>query len=139
MGAGAVASAGAPRGPAAPGIQEHHPTTEIMKGFACGEVVPGCGHTSTAADESGILAHVAAHAAADHGLTDVPPALVEQVRARITAVRATRVPDREGPLRTPGARIDDGLPVGPQPSAGTAVDGSPSAAAARAGTTSSSR
>jgi predicted small metal-binding protein len=29
---------------------------------------------------------VAAHAAADHGLTDVPPALVDQVRARITTV-----------------------------------------------------
>ncbi|WP_336026881.1 DUF1059 domain-containing protein [Geodermatophilus sp. FMUSA9-8] len=54
-----------------------------MKSFACGDVVPGCGRSFTAADESGILAQVAGHAAAEHGLTDVPPALVEQVRARI--------------------------------------------------------
>ncbi|MGX5656593.1 DUF1059 domain-containing protein [Geodermatophilus nigrescens] len=54
-----------------------------MKSFACGDVVPGCGRSFTATDESGILAQVAGHAAADHGLTDVPPALVEQVRARI--------------------------------------------------------
>ncbi len=56
-----------------------------MKSFSCGDVGPGCGRTFTAADESGILAQVAAHATADHGLTDIPPALVEQVRARITA------------------------------------------------------
>ncbi len=56
-----------------------------MKSFSCGDVVPGCGRTFTAPDEGGILAQVAAHAAADHGLTDIPPALVEQVRARITA------------------------------------------------------
>ncbi len=56
-----------------------------MKSFACGDVVPGCGRSFTADDEGGILAQVAAHAAADHGLTEVPPALVEQVCARITA------------------------------------------------------
>ncbi|MEI4279794.1 DUF1059 domain-containing protein [Klenkia terrae] len=56
-----------------------------MKSFACGDVVPGCGRAFTADDEDGILAQVAAHAAADHGLVDVPPALVAQVRARITA------------------------------------------------------
>ncbi|MGX5658017.1 DUF1059 domain-containing protein [Geodermatophilus nigrescens] len=59
-----------------------------MKVFACGDVVPGCSHTFSAADESGILAQVAAHATADHGLTDIPPALVDQVRSRITAVQA---------------------------------------------------
>ncbi|CCH89242.1 conserved protein of unknown function [Modestobacter italicus] len=56
-----------------------------MKVFACGDVVPGCGRTFSAADEDGILTQVAAHAAADHGLADVPPALVEQVRSRILA------------------------------------------------------
>jgi len=55
-----------------------------MKVFSCGDVVPGCGRTFTAADENGILTQVAAHATHDHGLTDVPPALVEQVRAHIT-------------------------------------------------------
>ncbi|MGX5653609.1 DUF1059 domain-containing protein [Geodermatophilus nigrescens] len=54
-----------------------------MKVFACGDVVPGCGRSFTAPDEAGILAQVADHAAADHGLTDIPAELVEQVRARI--------------------------------------------------------
>ena len=57
-----------------------------MKVFACGDVVPGCAHTFTAADEAGILAQVAGHAGADHGLTDIPPALVEQVRSHIASV-----------------------------------------------------
>jgi predicted small metal-binding protein len=57
-----------------------------VKSFSCGDVVPGCSRTFTAPDDSGILARVGAHAAADHGLTEVPPALVEQVRARITWV-----------------------------------------------------
>lgn len=56
-----------------------------MKVFSCGDVVPGCGRTFSATDEDGILTQVAAHAARDHGLSDVPPALVEQVRSRITA------------------------------------------------------
>jgi predicted small metal-binding protein len=55
-----------------------------MKVFSCGDVVPGCARSFTAADEGGILAQVAGHAGADHGLTEVPPALVEQVRAHIT-------------------------------------------------------
>jgi predicted small metal-binding protein len=55
-----------------------------MKVFSCGDVVPGCGRTFHAADEDGILTQVAAHAARDHGLAEVPPALVEQVRSRIT-------------------------------------------------------
>ncbi|MFQ1001972.1 DUF1059 domain-containing protein [Modestobacter sp. SSW1-42] len=56
-----------------------------MKVFACGDVVPGCGRTFSAVDEDGILTQVADHAARDHGLTDVPPALVEQVRSHIHA------------------------------------------------------
>jgi len=56
-----------------------------MKVFACGDVVPGCARTFTAADEDGILAQVAGHAGADHGLTDIPPALVAQVRSHITS------------------------------------------------------
>ena len=54
-----------------------------MKTFACGDVVPGCTRSFTAPDEQGILAQVAAHATADHGLGTVPPELVEQVRAAI--------------------------------------------------------
>jgi predicted small metal-binding protein len=54
-----------------------------MKRFACGDVVPGCHARFTAPDENGILAAVAAHAARDHGLSDVPAELVAKVRRAI--------------------------------------------------------
>ena len=54
-----------------------------MKTFSCGDVVPGCSRSFTAPDEQGILTQVAAHATADHGLTSVPPELVDAVRAAI--------------------------------------------------------
>ena len=54
-----------------------------MKHFACGLVVPGCTATFTAPTEDGILEQVAHHASADHGIDDVTPELVAQVRANI--------------------------------------------------------
>ena len=56
-----------------------------MKQFACGDVVPSCGRTFTAPTEDGILAAVADHARADHGLIEVPTELAAQVRAHIRA------------------------------------------------------
>ena len=56
-----------------------------MKTFACGAVVPGCDAQFSGADDDAILAAVAQHALADHGLTDVPAELVAQVRAAIVA------------------------------------------------------
>ena len=53
-----------------------------MKTFACGDVVPGCRARFSAADEDGIVAQVAGHAA-DHGFHDVTPELVQAVRDRI--------------------------------------------------------
>ena len=57
-----------------------------MKTFACGDVVPGCTTTFTGPDDDAVLAQVAAHAAADHGLTDVSPELVAAVRSAIVTV-----------------------------------------------------
>ena len=57
-----------------------------MKAFACGDVVPGCTIAFTGPDDDAVLALVAAHAVADHGLTTVPPELVEQVRGAIVLV-----------------------------------------------------
>lgn len=56
-----------------------------MKQFACGDVVPGCDARFVGASDDDILSQVAAHAASAHGLTDVSPELVDQVRSRITA------------------------------------------------------
>ena len=55
-----------------------------MKQFACGAVVPGCAATFTAQDEPDLLQQVAVHAKDEHGMDDVPPELVEQVRAATT-------------------------------------------------------
>ena len=55
-----------------------------MKQFSCGSVVPGCTATFHAPDEAGILAQVAAHAKADHGMAEIPSGVVQSVRERIT-------------------------------------------------------
>ncbi len=54
-----------------------------MKEFSCGAVVPGCDMRFEGDTEGAILEQVAAHAAKDHGMTEVPPEVVEQVRANI--------------------------------------------------------
>ena len=56
-----------------------------MKQFSCGDVVPGCRRTFHGADDDAILTAVAAHARDDHGLAEIPAALVEQVRGHILA------------------------------------------------------
>lgn len=60
--------------------------TRSFKRFSCGDVVPGCSRTFTGADDAEILGLVAGHAAADHGLTEVPPQVVAAVRAHIVSV-----------------------------------------------------
>jgi predicted small metal-binding protein len=56
-----------------------------MKRFRCGDVVTGC-TASFEGDEASILAQVAAHARAHHGLTDVPAELVVKVRSAMQEV-----------------------------------------------------
>lgn len=57
-----------------------------MKRFACGDVIPGCNATFTAATEEGIFAQAVPHAAAEHGITEVTPELQATVRSLITTV-----------------------------------------------------
>lgn len=54
-----------------------------MKSFVCGDVVPGCDATWVCSTEDEVLFEVARHAAAAHGLSDVPPEVVSAVRAAI--------------------------------------------------------
>ena len=60
-----------------------------MKQFSCGDVVPGCKVSFEARDEPSLFGQIAAHARADHGLTEISPALLAQVRAKIRDVSAT--------------------------------------------------
>ena len=59
-----------------------------MKSFSCGAVVPGCVAVFEGPSDEDILSQVARHAREDHGLTEVSPELVEQVRANIKLVSA---------------------------------------------------
>ena len=54
-----------------------------MKTFACGAVVPGCTATFTGDSDDAVLAQVAEHARADHGMTSVPDEVVAEVRRNI--------------------------------------------------------
>lgn len=55
-----------------------------MKQFACGTVVDGCDGVVTGETDDDVLAAAAQHAAAAHGLTEVPDELVVQIKAGIT-------------------------------------------------------
>ena len=57
-----------------------------MKEFACGQVVPGCDAKFQAETEDALLGEVAVHAREAHGMDEVPPGVVEQVRAGIREV-----------------------------------------------------
>lgn len=55
-----------------------------MKKFACGDVVPGCDGVVTGQTEDDVLAAAAEHAAAAHGMTEVPDDVVAAIRAGIS-------------------------------------------------------
>jgi predicted small metal-binding protein len=60
--------------------------TEKVKHIACAEIVPDCTFTATAATEEELLNKVVAHAAHDHGITEVTPELAAKVKAAIRSV-----------------------------------------------------
>jgi predicted small metal-binding protein len=53
------------------------------KHIACAEIVPDCTFTASAATEEELLKKVVAHAAHDHGITEVTPELAAKVKAAI--------------------------------------------------------
>lgn len=57
-----------------------------MKRFACGAVVAGCMATFEEESEGALLERVAAHAREEHGIEEVSPELVAQVRNHIITV-----------------------------------------------------
>ena len=59
------------------------PETEHAKYIACAEIVPDCPFTASAATDEELLAQVIAHAAHDHGITEVTPELAATVKAAI--------------------------------------------------------
>jgi predicted small metal-binding protein len=55
----------------------------MAKHIACGDVVEGCGFTAQGGTDEELLAAVKAHAAEDHGVTEVTPELAAKVKAAI--------------------------------------------------------
>ncbi len=55
-----------------------------MKQFACATVVAGCDGVVSGETEDEVLAAAAAHAATAHGMNEVPPEVVQAIRAGIT-------------------------------------------------------
>lgn len=53
------------------------------KKISCADIVPGCAFTAEAGSEEELLKKVAAHAGHAHGLKDVPPDVLEKVKAAI--------------------------------------------------------
>ena len=51
--------------------------------LACGDVMPGCSARFENTDRDGLMADVAEHAAADHGLTEITPDVQQAVEAKI--------------------------------------------------------
>jgi predicted small metal-binding protein len=61
------------------------PAIDEAKRIACAEIVPECPFTASAATEEELLERVAAHAAHDHGITEITPELAAKVKAAITS------------------------------------------------------
>lgn len=55
-----------------------------MRKFACGQVVAGCDGVVTGATDDEVLAAAAEHAAAAHGMTEVPDEVVAAIRSGIS-------------------------------------------------------
>lgn len=53
--------------------------------LACGDVMPGCVARFETDDRDRLLAEVGAHAAADHGITDITPEILQAVESKIVA------------------------------------------------------
>jgi predicted small metal-binding protein len=57
-----------------------------MKQFRCGDVVPGCEWITRNDDEQQLFQDISVHARDDHGMDEVPPEVVDQIRGVITEV-----------------------------------------------------
>jgi predicted small metal-binding protein len=62
----------------------------MKKHIACGDVVPGCSFTASAASEEEVLKKVVAHATHEHGVTEVTPELAAKVQAAIRTEAESR-------------------------------------------------
>jgi predicted small metal-binding protein len=60
------------------------------KHIACSDVVSGCSFTAEAATEAELLERVKAHAAMEHGVSELTPELAAKVKAAIRTRETSR-------------------------------------------------
>lgn len=53
--------------------------------LACGDVMPGCTARFADADHDALLGQVAAHAAAEHGISEITPEVLAAVESKVVA------------------------------------------------------
>lgn len=55
----------------------------MAKVLRCGDLMPGCAFEAKGSTEMEVLTKAAEHAKSAHNITEIPPAMVEQVRGAI--------------------------------------------------------
>lgn len=56
------------------------------KKFACGDVVNGCGWSTTAENEGELFEKISEHAKNEHNMTDIPDEIIQQVKSKIQEI-----------------------------------------------------
>lgn len=54
--------------------------------LACGDVMPGCPTTFSESNRDALMSAVSAHAAQEHGITEITPEVGEAVSAQVRQV-----------------------------------------------------
>jgi predicted small metal-binding protein len=67
-----------------------HEGDTMAKHIACGDLIPGCSFTASAASDEELVKKVVAHATHAHGVTEVTPELAAKVQAAIKTDAGSR-------------------------------------------------
>ena len=57
--------------------------TIVAEEFACGNVVSGCGWSTTANDENELFQKISEHSKNDHNMTSMPNDIIQKVKSKI--------------------------------------------------------
>jgi predicted small metal-binding protein len=55
-----------------------------MREFKCGSIVPGCDAVFHGESDDAVVAQIGSHARDEHGMDEVPPEIVDTIRANIS-------------------------------------------------------
>ena len=58
----------------------------MAKKFSCGDVVDGCGWTTTANNEEELFEQIAKHAKDTHNMSEIPDEIIQKVKSKIADI-----------------------------------------------------